>query len=298
MRKIFNYNTGKLYESDSNYTITVFERPLSDQVVVEPGDENVEFDQKFLSYDEALDVVDAAVDKLCQNEGFDRDAVEITETENGFLVSVPDYKEWKFVISGDVDESKKDSKEESLNESKSGKSNESVSANFSRLRSLFEAAGLNEEDEEEKKDDESSEDKKKDDEDGKEDDEKKDDEKDSEDEDSQEMKAVVITVKKGDEDKCKEELIEAGVDEDDIDILEGEEDDENIDIRIDVNSVMELKDYLDKKGIDLEEEIGGEIVSDDDDKSSDEEKDKEDDEEKDFDFNDLGDLFGADEDEK
>ena len=304
MKRIFNYNTGKLYESDGTYTITVNERPLSNQVVVNPEDESVEFEQKFYSYDEALDAVDSAVDELCNSEGFNRDDADIKETENGFLVTVPDYKEWEFVILGDVDESSKETKSSSVNEEK--KSNESVSSNFSRLRSLFEEAGLDEESDEEKKDDDKSdetpEDEKSDDE--KKDDEKSDDEKSDED-DSQEMKAVIITVKKGDEDKCKEELIDAGVDEDDIDVLaEKDDDDETVDIRIDVNSVMELKDYLDKKGIDLEEEIGGEIVDDSDDSSDSDDEDKKksdeegDDEEADFDFNDLGDLFGADESEE
>lgn len=434
MKRIFNYNTGKLYESDGTYTITVFERPLSSQVVVEPGDENVEFEQKFLSYDEALDAVDNAVDNLCDSEGFNRDDVDIKETENGFIVSVPDYKEWEFVISGDVDESlnefmaggtdyqrtfadferyvkvipefreifrdlhtlgqwnegifkvsqgekvkgfegvKKDYAEwllsklskvirllsnrsmdsnnpdnhykikvsdlkellndlkqlatiswldapigvrtiksaagrayEAIKNLKEESNNESVSSKFSRLRTMFEAAGLNESDEEEdeKKDDKKSEDEPKDDE-KKDNEDKKDDEKsdDEDSDDSQEMKAVIITVKKGDEDKCKDELIEAGVDEDDIDILENDDEDaENVEIRIDVNSVMELKDYLEKKGIDLEEEIGGEIVddSDEDEESSDDEEKKDDeegDEEGDFDFNDLGDLFGADDSEE
>ncbi|HAH18072.1 MAG TPA: hypothetical protein DCL29_03575, partial [Eubacterium sp.] len=116
----------------------------------------------------------------------------------------------------------------------------------------------------------------------------------------EEMKAVIITVKKGDEDKCKDELIDAGISEDDIEILEADEDADNIDIRIDVNSVMELKDYLSKKGIDLEEEIGGEIVSDEDSEDSDEENDdenKEGDDEEEFDFDNLGDIFGAEDEE-
>ena len=76
----------------------------------------------------------------------------------------------------------------------------------------------------------------------------------------------------------------------------------NIDIRIDVNSVMELKDYLAKKGIDLEDEIGGEIVGDD--EESEDSEDKENDEEnaegegdEDFDFDNLGDIFGAEDEE-
>ena len=64
---------------------------------------------------------------------------------------------------------------------------------------------------------------------------------------------------------------------------------------------MELKDYLNKKGIDLEEEIGGEIVSDDeesDDDSDDKDSDDENGDEEDFDFDNIGDLFGADETEE
>ena len=64
---------------------------------------------------------------------------------------------------------------------------------------------------------------------------------------------------------------------------------------------MELKDYLSKKGIDLEEEIGGEIVSDDDSDAEGEdggEGDADPDAEEDvpeFDIDDLGDIFGAEE---
>jgi DNA gyrase/topoisomerase IV subunit B len=69
-------------------------------------------------------------------------------------------------------------------------------------------------------------------------------------------------------------------------------------IRIDVNSISELKDYLSKKGIDLEEEIGGEIVSDDDEEGSEESGDEESDpdaeeEVPEYDLDDLGDIFGA-----
>lgn len=306
MRRVYNYNTGKLYESDGTYTITVTEKALSPDVEVNP-DDNGEIDQKYLSYDEAIDALDEIVDELCKNEGFNREDAEIVETDNGFCVTVPEYKQWCFVISGDVAESVNEEKKEEKKEESSEK-NESVSTRFSKLREMFEAAGLNEEEDDEKKDDE----KKDSDEDEKSDDEKKDDEngeekddekKDSDDDDEEkEMKAIVITVKKGDEDKCKEELIEAGVADEDIEILDGEEDDENVDIRIDVNSVFELKDYLEKKGIDLEEEIGGEIVDDSDDENGDENSDdnndengEEGEEEAEFNFDDLGDLFGADE---
>jgi hypothetical protein len=181
--------------------------------------------------------------------------------------------------------------------------NESVAERFAKLRKMFES-----EDDADDNNDEGSEDdpdakeagEKEDTSDEKSDDEKSDDDK-SDDEEEEEMKAVIITVKKGDEDKCKDELIDAGIAEDDIEILDADDDAENIDIRIDVNSVMELKDYLDKKGIDLEKEIGGEIVSDDEDSDSDDsDENKEDDDEnkeggdeEEFDFDNLGDIFGA-----
>ena len=193
--------------------------------------------------------------------------------------------------------------------------NESVTVRFSRFSSLFE--GMDEisekkeeeteeteekstEEEEVKTDDE--EEKKEDDEEEKKDDE---DKKDDDEEEVAEMEAVVLTVKKEDAEKCKEKLIEAGVAEEDIDIIEGEEDDEDSKVRVDVNSVMELKDYLSGRGINLEKEIGGKIVSDDEEEEevkTDDEEEKKDDEEKgdeeeidDFNFDELGDIFGAEE---
>lgn len=166
---------------------------------------------------------------------------------------------------------------------------ESVSARFARLRKMFESDDDSDEDSDDKSDDDNA----------------SDDKSDEDENEDEEMQAVIITVKKGDEDKCKDELIDAGVAEEDIEILDADEDAENVDIRIDVNSVIELKDYLSKKGIDLEEEIGGEIVSDDDetddeneDGSEEEDENKEGDDEEDFDFDNLGDIFGADEDDE
>lgn len=161
------------------------------------------------------------------------------------------------------------------------------------------------------------------------------DEKDGKEEDEEvELTAVVLEVKKGDEDKLKDELIEAGVDEDDIEILteeetddEGDEDKEGDDetpdesqneneeetedntddkddkddkgedtvkVKVAVDSFDALKEYLDGKGFDLEELLGGEIVSKD---SEDEEDDKEGDDEKDdsaeldSEFDGFDDLF-------
>ena len=239
-----------------------------------------------------------------------------------------------------VDESKKESVDESKKESVDENSNESVTVRFSRFGSVFEHAEIEEaatpvnedtatvnedksDDDDNKGDDNNSDDsgdnsgegdgddnkgddenKSDDDDDKKDDDEKKDDD----DEEVSDMEAVVLTVKKDDAEKCKEKLIEAGVAEEDIDIIEGD-DDEDSKVRVDVNSVMELKDYLSGRGIDLEEEIGGKIVSDDDDEDSaddggdsdsgddngGDDNNDDDDNLDDFNFDELGDIFGADE---
>lgn len=165
---------------------------------------------------------------------------------------------------------------------------ESVALKFSKMRRMFESdeEETAETDDEETKDEEGEEstDKKGDGESG--------------DDDDEEMKAVVLTVAADDAEDCKKELIDAGVDEDDIEILDGD-DDETSKVRVDVNSVMELKDYLADKGIDLEEKIGGEIVSDDEDGDDESGDDKEQSDDKeggddDFDWDNMGDVFGAD----
>ena len=117
------------------------------------------------------------------------------------------------------------------------------------------------------------------------------------------MTAVLLTVNKDDADKCKDEMIDAGIAEDDIEILDAEDDEDTdtVKIKVDVNSVHELKDYLSGKGIDLEEKIGGEIIDDEEDKekeddsaTEDGEKKKDDDEDDPFGDMDLGDIFGDD----
>lgn len=188
---------------------------------------------------------------------------------------------------------------------------ESVSSKFAKYRKLYEDASdvLNEKGEDEDDDfsdifgdDDSNEPSDKGDEDseGKED--KEDKDADSDDTEDVPMTAVLLTVNKEDADKCKDEMIDAGIAEDDIEILDAEEGEDTVKIKIDVNSVHELKDYLSGKGIDLEEKIGGEIIDD----EEDEEKDKDDeskdgkekkdgDEEDSFDDIDFGDIFGDDE---
>ena len=202
--------------------------------------------------------------------------------------------------------------------------NESVSSKFSKYRNLYESAvskmnesdSLNEKDDKEDdssdddlsdlfSDDDTNDDSSDDNKDSSDDDSKSDDEQ-SDDSEDVPMTAVVLTVKKDDVDKCKDEMVSAGIPDEDIEILDGEDDDENAKIKVDANSVKELKDYLQGKGIDLEEKIGGEIIDDEegDEDSSDEDKDKdgndkdkEDGDDTPSDDFDMSDLFGDDDDD-
>ena len=173
---------------------------------------------------------------------------------------------------------------------KKNKMNESVRSRFGRYRRVFESDG----------DDDKSGDGFEDMFKGIEDDDpdagKKDDDSDKksgdgDDNDEVPMTAVLVKVAKEDVDKAKRQMIEAGVEEDDIDVVDNDDDDdEDVEIKVDANSIMALKDWLDTKGVDLEEKLGGEIVppeSDDDDKGSG-------DKEPDFDDMDFDDIFGKD----
>ena len=234
---------------------------------------------------------------------------------------------------------------ETLEEGKDSKEaleENSVASRFAKYRKLYEDedAALEDEvltekdDKEETSTDtepsEKTEEKEKDNADEKDDKEKEDD---KEDDEEVELTAVVLEVKKGDEDKLKDELVEAGVDEDDIEILTEEETDEEGDkdenndeetsdksqnedeeeteddtddkddkgedtvkVKVAVDSFDALKEYLEGKGFDLEEILGGEIVSKDsedeegdDDKEGDDEKD--DSAELDSEFDGFDDLF-------
>lgn len=194
---------------------------------------------------------------------------------------------------------------------------DSVASRFAKYRKLYEEASVDEDEsdsEEDKQDDDKQDDDTKDeDTDDNKDEDSKDDKTDEDEQD--ELTAVILEVAKGDEDKAKDELIEAGVDEDDIEIItdEDDEDDEDEDsknedkdedkeetvkIKVAVDSFDALKEYLEGKGFNLEEELGGEIVTDDEDKEDDEEGEDGDSEEDVFSgFDDL-DLFGGDEEGK
>lgn len=174
---------------------------------------------------------------------------------------------------------------------------ESVSDKFAKYRKLYEAEDSEDDSSDEAGDGEGTENS---DEEGK--DEPKDGDGNSEDDDTEDvpMTAIVLTVKKDDVDKCKEELVDAGIPEDAITEVDTEDDDENGKLKVDADYALELKDYLKGKGIDLEEKIGGEIIDDSaedseeskgeegDDKSSEEGKG---DDDVDFD-SEFGDLFG------
>lgn len=168
---------------------------------------------------------------------------------------------------------------------------ESIRSRFSRSRRIFESEedNVDNEETEEPEDVEDTND--------------TNDAEDTEDTDETEdvdVKAITLKVLNKNVDKLKDALIEAGVEEDDIEVTDNEdaEDDDEVGIKVDVNSFDALKSYCDSIGIDLEEELGGEVVSDeeDDDTTDDTESvdtDDESDDEEDSDFTDaeMDDLF-------
>lgn len=299
--KLYSYTTGKLYESEGSFTITISEKPLAADVET---DEDVIIDEKYVSREEAIDNAYQVMKEIAANEGVDEDDVECVETQDELVCTAPGYKKWTFKLNGTLDVStnsndiiNQDDIEEQDDESYvEDVPYESVATRFSKYRKMFESdvvikddgkyTHINEKDETDDEDDNK-----------KDGDEQKRNTKDSDD-DEEELKAIILTVKKGDEDACKDELIDAGISEEDITILDVDEDDDNVDIRVEPSAAFELKDYLAGKGIDLEEKIGGEIVDDDEDDDDEKKEGDGDDELDDFDFDNLGDIFGADEDEE
>ena len=294
--KRYNYKTKKIYESVSVFSLSLDEFDANGKLI-----DSKDFEDTYSTLEDAIEDAYDIMTNVAKNDNIDEDDVVYDENGNTVTFTVDGIGKWVFTVESsqneydhsvsEYDENKSDDNSYSkVNYSNNeDNANESVAERFARLRKMFESDDDSDDD---------SNDEAENDNDGSDD---TSDENSEEDKD-EEMKAVIITVKKGDEDKCKDELIDAGISEDDIEILEADEDADNIDIRIDVNAVMELKDYLSKKGIDLEEEIGGEIVSDEDSEDDNEENDdenKEGDDEEEFDFDNLGDIFGAeDEDEK
>lgn len=260
---------------------------------------------------------DIMVDKCNINESDNTSSIYVNAIVNG-KDNLQSLYEWiaKYagkdkvdaIAPGLLEALEQDSEAEKIDE------NNSVATRFAKYRKLYED---NSADEEKSDSEEEDDDSKKDDGEEKSDDEGKEN-SDDEGEEQDELTAIVLEVKKGDEDKLKDELIEAGVDEDDIEIItededsededkedepeeknEGEEEDgddedkdETVKVKIAVDSFDALREYLEGKGFNLEEELGGEIVSDDsEDSEGDDEDDKKDQEELDAEFDGFDDLF-------
>lgn len=170
---------------------------------------------------------------------------------------------------------------------KKNKMNESVRSRFGRYRRVFESDG------DDDKSDDGFEDMFKDlgDDDPDKNDDSGSDKNSDDDNEEVPMTAVLVKVAKEDVDKAKRQMIEAGVDEDDIDVVDNDDDDEDVELKVDANSIMALKDWLDTKGVDLEEKLGGEIVPPDSDDDDDKDSDGK---EPDFDDMDFDDIFGKD----
>ena len=246
------------------------------------------------SLEEIEEKVAPGLSALLDNDDIDEDP----ETDDDGIIPFPEDEDDDLPEEGDFDEEMDKIV------------GESVSSKFAKYRKLYEAASdvLNEKGEDEDDDfsnifgdeDETGDDKDKETK-GEDGEDEKDKDADSDDTEDVPMTAVLLTVNKDDADKCKDEMIDAGIAEDDIEILDAEDDEDTVKIKIDVNSVHELKDYLSGKGIDLEEKIGGEIIDDeegedkDDTADKDSEKKKDGDEEDSLDDIDFGDIFGDDE---
>lgn len=316
MRKYFNYTTNKLYESEGIvYKIDVKLEALEGASALSVDDLEDELLSRIgepqNSNDEAVDMLYCALKDLQKDFGFDIHDIDC-EDDGSYVLVVPDVAICKFTIVPANEGASVETEVETEG------TLESVSQRFAKLRALYESE--DEENISEKKGDDSSDDEGKGDDEEKSDDEKSDDEgkegdkegkgddedddegKGDEDEEA-ELTGIELTVAKDDADKCKEELIDAGIPEEDIEIVEGEDDDDEAKIVVDASSAVELKEYLAKKGIDLEEKIGGEIVDTDEDSDedeggegdSDENGEEKENDDEDFDFENIGDLFGAEE---
>lgn len=155
-----------------------------------------------------------------------------------------------------------------FNPKKAGAVNEAKTLwkEFTKWSKLYEAESEEEEEEEEKPED------------SKEETEEKEDEV-----EEAELEAILLTVKNIE--KVNQNLIDAGIPEEHIQMIPDEEDPKQGKIRVDAEDAIILKEYLATLGIDLEEEIGAELISDEeddekeDDSEEDEEKKKDDDKE-------------------
>lgn len=302
--KVYNYITNKLYESEAGFPVYISVECKDPDTQEEKEDVEYRLDgfaeNSFSTWDEAYDTIKAQLENIADEEGLAFDDY-FTEDADKLFFTIPGYISYEISISDPSSvEEEEIVDEEDLNES--------VSKRFAKYRSMFESEDKSEEekDSEDKSDEDSEESEES--EEGDEKDSEDEDEKDSEEDDEEaELTAIELYVAKKDAEKCKQSLIDAGIPEDAIEVEgeeseesnEGEDDGEDeVKITVDAEYAVELKDYLAGKGIDLEEKIGGTIESEDDsDEEGDEESDEEDGEEKedDIDFDNLGDLFGAEE---
>lgn len=181
---------------------------------------------------------------------------------------------------------------ETTNESKS------VNNRFDRMRKMFEAEEVvtEKKDEDDEKSEEPVEEPV---EDVNEEPAEEDETKEEEEYENVDLDAVVLSINKKDVDTVKADMIEAGVAEDDIDVDEPEdaEDETPVDVKISINSIGALKTYLESVGIDLAEELGGELIFDEDETKETEETEEPADEKDEtpaddsFDDSELEDLF-------
>ena len=290
-RKIYSFTSGKLFESEGTYKIDFTEIDVKDR----NAPEVFEVGESYYTKEDAYRAISQMIDSICKENGLDRDELDMSEYDNTLVVKCPDCGyEWTFTINCEECEDAPKTSDESDGEGE-GDVYESVSSKFGKRFAKYSAIFEEEDEDADKKSKDDDDDDGDDDSDGKD----KDTEGDS-DNDEDVMKAVVLTVKHGDGEKLKSELLDSdyGFEDEDIDVIEGEESDDDDDVKVDASKALELKKYLaDKKNIDLEEKIGGEIV--DDSESDDDDKDDEGDEETgdgdgaEFDFDNIGDLFGA-----
>jgi len=143
------------------------------------------------------------------------------------------------------------------------------------------------------------------------------DDKDGDDNDVQALTGYKITISKDNADKCKDEMVEAGIPEENITIIDDEEGDDAY-IKVDAESTAELLDYLNGKGLsdedinDLFSNAGSDITIEDiraaleDEEGDGDHKEGdgdggegkgEGDDNDDFDFGDMGDIFGGTDDD-
>lgn len=306
-RKIYSFTTGKLFESEGTYKIDFTEIDVNDR----NAPEVFEVGESYYTKEDAYRAISQMIDSICKENGLDRDELDMSEYDSTLVVKCPDCGyEWTFTINCEGCEDAPETSDESDGEGEGDEGDEgdvyeSVSSKFGKRFAKYSAIFEEEDEDVDKKSEDSGDDDGDGEGEGDGNDEEKD--KDSEgdsDNDEDVMKAVVLTVKHGDGEKLKAELLDSdyGFEDEDIDVIEGEESDDDDDVKVDASKALELKKYLaDKKNIDLEEKIGGEIVDDSEDADSD--KEGEEDGETDggdgaeFDFDNIGDLFGAESEE-